>query len=154
MGPDLGRAELRGSVTQLAGRMWNHWPAMSEGMSAMGLATPTFKGDDLGDVFAFLFVSRYTGKPGDPAQGRAAYKAKGCVDCHGDHGQGKIGPPLQAFKSESKEQVVQRMWNHAPRMRTVMETQRIPWPRLEPEELAGLLALMAEGWSYPSPKPH
>ena len=59
IGPDLGSAELRGSVTQLAGRMWNHWPAMAEAMGALGMAPPTFKGEDVADLFAFLFVSRY-----------------------------------------------------------------------------------------------
>lgn len=152
-GPDLGRAELRGSVTQLAGRMWNHWPAMSEGMGALGMATPTFKGDDLGDVFAFLFVSRYTGEGGDPARGWAAYRGKGCIACHGRQGEGGIGPSLKTFRSEPKEQMMQRMWNHAPQMQTLVESRQLPWPRLEPGDLAGLFTLMANDWDATPPRP-
>ena len=77
IGPDLGRAELRGSVTQLAGRMWNHWPAMSEAMESLGMAPPTFKGEDVADVFAYLFVSRYESRPGDLVRGRDDLPAEG-----------------------------------------------------------------------------
>ena len=153
IGPDLGRAELRGSVTQLAGRMWNHWPAMSEAMGSMGMATPTFKGDELGDVFAFLFVSRYTGQTGDLARGWKAYQEKGCSTCHGPKGGGGIGPSLKGFKAESKEQMMQRMWNHAPQMWTKMESRQIPWPRLDSGDLAGMMALVADGWNTPAAKP-
>ena len=151
VGPDLGRVELRGSVTQLAGRMWNHWPAMSSAMGAMGMRTPTFKSDELGDVFAFLFVSRYSGQAGELSRGWSAYRGKGCIRCHGSQGEGGIGPSLKAFKHQSKEQMMQRLWNHAPQMRTTMATHQIPWPRLEAGDLAGLLALVADGWDTPMP---
>jgi mono/diheme cytochrome c family protein len=71
VGPDLGLTELRGSVTQLAGTMWNHWPAMSSAMEARGMAPPVFADDELGDVFAYLFLARYAGPPSDPARGAA-----------------------------------------------------------------------------------
>ncbi|MFI5182502.1 MAG: c-type cytochrome [Thermoanaerobaculia bacterium] len=152
IGPDLGKAELRGSVTQLAGRMWNHWPAMVEAMSALGMSPPIFKGEDVADVFAYLFVSRYDGRPGDLSRGRTVYRQKGCVVCHGENGEGASGPALRGLSGESKEQIAQRMWNHAPQMRERMGTQQIPWPRLDPEELSALLAVVADGWKSPVPE--
>jgi hypothetical protein len=44
------------------------------------------------------------------------------------------------------------MWNHAPQMRDRMGAQQIPWPRLEPEELAALLAIVADGWRSQAPE--
>jgi mono/diheme cytochrome c family protein len=147
IGPDLGRTELRGSVTQLAGRMWNHWPAMSEAMQALGMASPTFRQDELADVFAYLFVSRYDGQASRP-RGDAVYRAKGCASCHGESGEGGIGPALrEVTKGVNKELAFQLMWNHAPAMHDKMGTRQIPWPRFEPEELAGLLELLETGWS-------
>lgn len=147
IGPDLGRSELRGSVTQLAGRMWNHWPAMSEAMGALGMAPPTFKEEELADVFAYLFISRYDGRPGDRERGSAVFRKKGCAGCHGEDGEGGVGPGLRGVTTgEAKERIVQRMWNHAPRMWGEMGARQIPWPRLEADELAGLLAFLADGW--------
>ena len=151
IGPDLGKAELRGSVTQLAGRMWNHWPAMTEAMGSLGMSTPIFKGEDVADLFAYLFITRYEGRPGALVQGRIVYRQKGCVTCHGPAGEGGTGLPLRGLAGESKEKIAQRMWNHAPRMKEQMGTQQIPWPRIDPGELAALLTLLTDGWQSPAP---
>ena len=143
-----GATELRGSVTQLAGRMWNHWPAMSEAMGALGMAPPTFKGEDVADVFAFLFISRYEGRgPAISSAAATIYRQKGCVVCHGEDGQGATSArSLRGSAGEAKEQITQRMWNHAPQMRDQMGAHQIPWPRFDADELAALLALLADGW--------
>ena len=146
LGPDLGTADLRGSVTLLAGRMWNHWPAMTEAMKGLGMPLPVFKGDELGDMFSYLFVTRYEGGPPDRALGRAVYARMGCVRCHGEEGLGGLGPALKTLVAgESKERIAQRMWNHAPEMGKKMNARQIPWPRFEAWELAALLAYLREG---------
>jgi mono/diheme cytochrome c family protein len=148
IGPDLGRTELRGSVTQLAGRMWNHWPAMSEAMQSLGMAPPTFREDELADVFAYLFISRYDGGASDRPPGDAVFRQKGCALCHGESGEGGIGPALRdVTKGETRELTFQRMWNHAPAMRDKMGTRQIAWPRFDPAELASLLSLLEKGWN-------
>ncbi len=150
MGPDLGRAELRGSVTQLAGTMWNHWPEMSEAMEALGMRPPTFEDDELADVFAWLFISRYEGPPADRTRGERVYRQKGCAACHGERGEGGVGPALRSTTpGEPRERIVQRMWNHAPQMWERMLAQRVPWPRFEPGELSDLVALLSRGWPEP-----
>lgn len=145
--PDLGRTELPGSVTQLAGRMWNHWSAMSEAMGALGMTPPVFQGDELADVFAYLFISRYDGQAAPTERGGAVYREKGCAACHGPGGQGGIGPPLRSVTSgATKERISQHMWNHAPQMWSTMGAHRIAWPRFEADELAALLAFLAADW--------
>jgi len=147
IGPDLGEAELRGSVTQLAGTMWNHWPVMSGAMQSMGMRVPVFHGEELADVFAYVFISRYDGKAPTRAEGQIVYTHKGCASCHGERGEGGIGPPLAKITAhESKEEIAQRMWNHAPEMSIRMGTRRMPWPRLSAEELSSLIRLLTEGW--------
>ncbi len=155
IGPDLGRRALRGSVTQLAGRMWNHWPAMAEAMQALDMPLPEFEEDELADIFAYLFISRYDGEVGDVGRGRDLYQANSCAKCHGLHGEGgrgveSVAPALrQATTGQSKEHIIQRMWNHAPDMWKRMENQRLVWPRFTPQELADLLTFLAQGWPAP-----
>ena len=143
IGPDLGSTELRGSVTQLAGRMWNHWPAMADAMEAMGMRSPVFRDEELADIFAYIFISRYHGEAAAADLGRTIYVKKGCSSCHGVAREGNVGPSLRRIHAESKERVAQRLWNHAPAMWSRMGAEKIPWPRFEPHELAALLRFLA-----------
>lgn len=143
IGPDLGRAELRGSVTQLAGRMWNHWPAMSGAMESMGMARPVFRDEELADVFAYLFVSRYDATDASTELGAVVYREKRCSSCHGAHGEGGIGPPLAPIRGQTKEEIARRMWNHASAMSVRMSDRQIPWPRLTADELAALIRFIS-----------
>jgi mono/diheme cytochrome c family protein len=115
------------------------------------MAAPTFKEEELADVFAYIFISRYEGLKADRARGEAAYRQKGCVTCHGPSGEGGMGPVLRGVTTgESKERVVQRMWNHAPQMWDRMGTQKIPWPRFDADDLGGLLAFLSEDLKAPA----
>lgn len=151
IGPDLGRADLRGSVTQLAGRMWNHWPAMSQAMGALGMVPPVFKGEDLADVFAYLFISRYEGPPGNVRRGLVLYRDRKCASCHGETGKGAGAAALSGAAGENKEQILQRMWNAAPKMWARMGTQHVAWPRFDSDDLGSLIALLADGWKSAPP---
>lgn len=147
IGPDLGRTELRGSVTQIAGRMWNHWPAMADAMEALDMPLPTFDEDDLADLLAYLFLARYDGQTASAENGRLVYREKGCVACHGPEGRGGIGPSLRTRTTGmSKEAITQGMWNHAPAMEHEMDRNQIPWPRFETQEMADLLTFLTRGW--------
>ncbi|HSF15504.1 MAG TPA: c-type cytochrome [Vicinamibacteria bacterium] len=143
VGPDLGITELRGSVTQIAGRMWNHWPQMSQAMRDLGMQRPEFSADELADLFSYVFIARYEGRLGDVSRGETVYRSKGCATCHGEGGQGDIGPSLAGdSQPATKERITQRMWNHGPRMWEEMAEQRIPWPRFSAEQLADLIAYL------------
>lgn len=155
IGPDLGRSELRGSVTQLAGRMWNHWPAMAEAMEALDIELPIFEKEELAEIFAYLFIVRFDGEKGDVERGRSQFEAKGCAACHGLQGEGRgvgMGPAIRGITTgQTKVHIVQRMWNHAPKMGKWMASKRIEWPRFTADELRNLLTFLAEGWSEPAP---
>ncbi|MBC8327842.1 MAG: c-type cytochrome [Planctomycetes bacterium] len=147
LGPDLGRMELRGSVTQIAGRMWNHWPEMARSMEEVGMSVPEFGEDELLDLFAYIYTARYQGEAGDPEDGRALFAAKGCAVCHGADGGGGLGPPLRdRLPGSTPEAVLQAMWNHAPGMSAVLADQNLSWGRLDAAELADLLAFLSAGW--------
>ena len=148
VGPDLGRMELRGSVTQIAGRMWNHWPDMARTMEEAGLSLPEFGEDELLDLFAYIYAARYRGVEGDSARGRAVYERKGCAVCHGPRGEGSLGPGLEGLTiGRAPEEVFREMWNHAPAMDAHLADQLLARERLTALELADLLAFLTAGWT-------
>lgn len=154
VGPDLGRVELRGSVTQIAGRMWNHWPKMAQIMNRVGMNVPEFRENDLLDLFAYIYVVRYQGEAGDAARGRAVFESKGCAVCHGADGAGKAGPALKnVTPGMSQDAILQMMWNHAPKMGALLVEQDLAWSRLGAQELADLLAFLTAGWPEPEAAP-
>lgn len=146
IGPDLGRMELRGSVTQIAGRMWNHWPEMARSMAEAGMSVPVFAEDELLDLFAHVYTARYQGEAGDPGRGEAVYGGKGCAVCHGGGGTGDPAPSLRdRLAGADREEIMQRMWNHAPAMDAKLAEKNLSWVRLDAAELADLLAYL-ESW--------
>jgi mono/diheme cytochrome c family protein len=145
IGPDLGSTDFRGSVSQIAGRMWNHWSAMTEAMEALDMRLPTFREDELADLLAYIFVSRYGGQPGSLDRGEEVYRSYGCAFCHGLEGEGTLGPPLaQVTPGAEKEAIIQTMWNHAPEMWDEMGDHQLAWPRFEPQELADLMTFLSQ----------
>ena len=134
-------------MTQIAGRMWNHWPNMARTMERAGMTVPKFEQDDLLDLLAYIFIARYEGEPGDATTGRTVFEGKGCSVCHGVEGRGRVGPALRdTIGSKSKEDIMQAMWNHAPQMGALMPEANLSWARLSARELADLLAFLAAGW--------
>lgn len=148
IGPDLGRVELRGSVTQIAGRMWNHWPEMARMMQKAGMAVPQFETDELLDLFAYVYIARYDGEPGDAARGRRLFEGKGCAICHGGDGEGGVGPALRELVGgKPKEEIAQAMWNHAPKMKARLSEQNLSWSHFEGSEMKDLLTFLSTGWT-------
>jgi mono/diheme cytochrome c family protein len=101
----------------------------------------------MADLFAYLFLPRYDGGPGDVGRGRTIYLRRGCTACHGQNGEGNIGPVLRTVTTgEPKERIAERMWNHAAQMGEKMSAYSVPWPHLDSAEMADLFTFLAEGW--------
>jgi mono/diheme cytochrome c family protein len=143
-GPDLAKMELRYSVTQIAGLMWNHWPQMWEQMEEIGLSNPVFSGEEMADIIAYIYSIRYSGEPGDPVRGEKIFSSKGCIKCHTIAGEGgTVAPDLAVLEiTRSPITAAQAMWNHASPMEAKMKEKDIPWPRFEGNEMADLLEFL------------
>ena len=119
-------------------------------LEASGVQRPTFEGQELADIIAYIVAAARDGGggaervvPGVPEQGQKIFAAKRCVACHSAAGKGgKVGPELARGHHVSLTQFAALMWNHAPGMWAQMEARGIQVPRLKGQEMADIVAFL------------
>ena len=141
VGPALGGRAHHVSLTDFAGLMWNHGPAMWAKMNERGIDVPQLTGQDTADIVAYLYTSHYfDALAGQAARGQRLVQAKGCVTCHSIRGKG--GTVSADFATStvvgSPSGVIAAMWNHGSRMESQAQKQEIALPVLTGQELADL----------------
>lgn len=143
--PDLaaGRA-LPATLTQVAGRMWNHSPQMWRAMQAKGIERPTFNEKEMADLIAFLYSVRYFDLPGSPLVGEQVFAERHCSRCHGaDARGGEIGPGLRGRgRFFTQVTLARALWSHGPRMFRRAQELGLGWPLLKENDLGHLLAFL------------
>jgi cytochrome c2 len=142
IGPDLDKADLHRSVTEVAGLMWNHEPAMWTKMQTLGIALPQFSDQEVSDLIAYLFFLQYFDPPGDVVKGQGIFMEKGCILCHfAPRGAEKlIAPDLSRSPAlASPLALSSAMWNHAPAMEAQIRERGLPWPRFRDGDVRDLV---------------
>ena len=143
-GPDLGR-ELKGSLMQVAGALWNHGPGMWTRMGELGVRPPQLSPEEIGDLISYLYFLQFIDRPGDPQRGLAVYREARCVTCHEAVVGGKRAAPSLTAPGErlsSSLEIVASMWNHGAQMERVMADVDVAWPTLQGTEMADLIAYL------------
>jgi len=139
IGPKLSEMNLRVSVTDIAGTMWNHGNDMWEAMKDESIEWPVFKDAEMADLIAYLYFFDYLGIPGDPLVGEKVFQTKACISCHG------LGEDFtfdEDFKTENPSEMVSAMWNHVPHMHEIMTKMNVPWSELSPKDLSDLYSFL------------
>jgi len=156
-GPDLGTRDLRRTVTEIAGRMWNHEPSMWAKARAIGIALPQFSDQELSDLIAYIFFLQYFDPPGNVERGRGVYLQKGCIVCHSaapESGRPVAPDLVRSGVVASPLGLSAAMWNHAPVMEGQIRELGLPWPRFVENEIRDLVAYLrtkdAEARSSPA----
>jgi cytochrome c2 len=131
------------SVTQMAGRMWNHGNVMWPAMKKRGLAVPKFDPGEMAHVVSYLFSLSLEDSPGSAAKGRKILNRKRCLFCHSLQNQGgKIAGDLAKVDGmDTPMAMIATMWNHAPAMRKKQIKHKVSWTELSVREMADLYAL-------------
>ena len=138
LGPILSAINLKMSVTEIAGVMWNHSPDMIEYMKKQSLKWPQFQGNEMADLIAYLYFLGFEDEPGNPIEGENVFIDKGCASCHEEGGKG-IGPDLIEIKRfDNPIRLTQLMWNHAPKMEDLLLSQNEEWPKLTAKQMQNL----------------
>jgi mono/diheme cytochrome c family protein len=141
VGPALGGRAHHVSLTDFAGLMWNHGPAMWARMKERGITVPQLTGQEMADVVAYLYTSHYfDALTGQAARGRQLVQGKGCVTCHSIAGKG--GTVAADFTKStvvgSPAGIIAAMWNHGARMEGQAQKQDVSLPVLTGQELADI----------------
>jgi mono/diheme cytochrome c family protein len=144
VGPDLGTPRHHLSLTEFAARMWNHAPAMATRLKERGADVPQLSGQEVADLLAYLYVSRYFDALGDATRGGAVLRDKGCLGCHAVAGAGgTTGADFTRSRVVRTPQgLVAGMWNHSRYMERAAEKDGVAWPTLTGQDMADLSAYL------------
>lgn len=139
-GFDLSESDLRKSLTEIVGMMWNHSLPMWDEMRSRGLRIPRFDDNEMSDLTAYLYFIPYYGDTGNAATGKVIFEEKGCISCHSPAAveEGK-GIDLKDLSDRSYFELVSLMWNHAPEMEKLVTEMNMIWPRFEDNEMKNLV---------------
>jgi len=144
VGPDLGRAGHHVSLTSFAAQMWNHVPAMMAKMKERNITPPTLSGQDMADVLAYLYVSRYFESTPNARRGAELLREKGCLGCHSVAGKGGSvgGDFARSGVVGSPSAVLAAMWNHSWFMEAQAAQRGVAWPELQGSDLGDIAAYL------------
>jgi cytochrome c2 len=145
VGPELGGSrQLPMSVVQFAALMWNHSPEMWRTSVARKIPRPTFDGQQIADLAAFLSSLHYFEPAGSALIGRTIFSQQGCSRCHGAGAEGdRLGPGLRGRgKSFTTITLATALWNHGPQMHKRTQELKIQWPTLAETDIGHLLSFL------------
>ncbi len=144
LGPDFAELAMDYTVTQIAGKMWNHGPKMWNLMKKKDIPFPVFSEREMADLLAYIYSLRLVDRPGDPEAGKQLVEKRGCLRCHQLFGRGKeIGPDLAKLKDlKGPHDMIAAMWNHAPGMVKKAREKKYKWPEFSGRDMANLFAYL------------
>jgi mono/diheme cytochrome c family protein len=144
VGPQLGPGcELPATIVQLAGTLWNHSEAMSRAMRERGVTRPSFDGQEMADLVAFLYSVRTAEPGGSPRLGEVLYAGRGCDRCHGVRAAGtERGPGLRGRgKTFTSISFAAALWRHGRVYGRTREDGQ-GWPELSEGDVGDLITYL------------
>lgn len=153
--PDLssrGR-DLIGSVSVVAGLMWNHSQSMTAEFARRGIPRVKFSGQEMADVIAYLYFINYARVQARPESGGKLF-VRNCSTCHSLGGGTSVGPDLSTVPGlDEPLAIIAAMWNHAPKMEDEHRQRHLRWNEFGPGEAADLVAFLMSRRSPADVKP-
>ncbi len=136
--PDLGeRAPDRLSPAGMAAALWNHDVFAPDS----GEPSPRLSRGDAEHLYAYFRSLRLFDPPGDAVKGKGVF-GRQCQQCHLGEAAAKAGEPSGWRAPADLAALGERLWNHAPGMSQALKEKSEPWPRLELQQAADLLAYL------------
>lgn len=145
VGPALEQLRRPQGAFALAGRLWNHAPAMFTVLKMERLQWPQINAAEMGDLMAYLEADPARDPPPDPSRGQLMLVRKGCLKCHSLRGEGgRLAPDLSAQRPayESAVAWATRMWGHTPAMAAKAMEVGVLYPRFAEDEMLNLVAFL------------
>jgi cytochrome c551/c552 len=145
VGPVLEELRRPQGAYELAGRFWNHAPAMFTSLRREGIAWPEIDPAEMADLMAYLRADASRDPAPDLVQGQILLVRKGCLKCHRYRGEGgKIAEELTQYNPgyQSPVRWAGAVWQHAPRMAEEARRMGVSYPRFTGEEMGNLVGFL------------
>jgi cytochrome c551/c552 len=129
----------------LAGRLWNHAPAMFGAFSREKLAWPELTRAEMADLMAHLQADPALDPAPDLFKGQATLVRKGCLKCHRLRGEGgAVANELTRDQTHYASPVAwaTTIWSHAPQMAGHGARLGLAYPRFTGDEMANLVGFL------------
>lgn len=145
--PDLATPGTGASVSSLIAGLWNHHPRMSQMFASGGIPYPKISQSEMEDLLSYIYWLKAYGLSGNPQIGANLYQEKQCANCHSpSEGKPAAAPALvQSEATASPYSLLSAIWNHGPRMESLLRAKKLPWPALSGEEMRDLVAYFRGG---------
>ncbi|MBI3456720.1 MAG: c-type cytochrome [Candidatus Rokubacteria bacterium] len=141
VGPALEELRRPQGALELAGRLWNHAPAMFALLQQQGLEWPRISAAEMADLMAYLRADPSRDPAPDLVQGQFLLVRKGCLKCHPLRGEGgAVGIELTKYLGGYRSPVAwaTTVWNHSPRMAGYSTRLGVLYPRFTGDEMVNL----------------
>ncbi|MFN7935334.1 MAG: cytochrome c [Bryobacteraceae bacterium] len=125
--PASREAGLLHSFTELTAIFWNHAPMMTSLPASLNR-------EEIADVVAYLWVSRYFEDSGSVVRGRSVFQRKHCEACHNE---------ARPVAKNSAVAMLAAAWKHAPAAVEQARGKGISWPKFESGEMGDLIAYLS-----------
>ena len=145
VGPALEQLRRPQGAFALAGRLWNHAPAMFTVLKMTDLQWPQISAAEMGDLMAYLEADPARDTAPDLTKGQLMLLRKSCLKCHRLRGEGgRLAPDLSAQRPSYESAVAwaTRMWGHAPAMAAKAIEVGVLYPRFAEDEMLNLVAFL------------
>jgi cytochrome c551/c552 len=145
VGPAIEALRRPQGAYELAGRFWNHAPAMFTTLLRDGIAWPEIDPAEMADLMAYLQADASRDPAPDLSRGHILLVRERCLKCHRYRGEGgRIAEELTRYHPgyESPVTWAAAVWKHAPRMADEARRMGVPYPRFTGEEMAHLVGLL------------
>lgn len=88
VGPPLETLRRAQGAYELAGRLWNHAPAMMTVFTTEGMRWPDVSAAEMADLMAYLGADAARDPEPDAPKGQRLLVSKNCLKCHSWRGEG------------------------------------------------------------------
>ena len=148
VGPALEELRRPQGAYALAGRLWNHAPAMFTALRMENLRWPQISAAEMADLMAYLEADPARDPAPDLSRGQVTLLRKGCLKCHALRGEGaRVAADLSTRRAayESAVTWATTMWTHTPAMAQKAIEVGVLYPRFAEDEMLNLVAFLRSG---------
>jgi cytochrome c2 len=145
IGPPLEQLRQPQGAYELAGRLWNHAPAMFTVLTQEGLRWPEITPAEMADLMSYLQADAARDPQPDRRRGLHVLVAKGCLKCHAfNHEGARDAPDLAERRGDYAPPAkwAATVWGHTPRMTAKALQRGIVYPRFSGDEMLNLMTFL------------